>query len=346
MEKQKNNNTFNKGLVIFAWILIALGVIFTIRYYIFSNKFISTNNAQVEQYITPVSSKVPGFIREIMFQENQYVHKGDTLVILDNQEYANKVSMAQSDVATLNDDIAINQTEVNAQNGNVKIQKSRLDAAKILVWKTQKDYLRFKNLVEEDAATEQQFEQVKAAYDVAVAQLNTIQEEQSAALLKSTALSAKTQPVKSSIKNKEANLGNAALYLSYTVITAPYDGWVGKKTIQIGQLVKEGQTLANVVSKEKWVTANFRETQIAPLKVGTSIIITADAYPDLHFEGKISSFSPASGSKFSLLPQDNSTGNFVKIEQRIPVRIEFKNSRDLEKLRAGMNVEVNASKEN
>lgn len=342
MNTEKKHQAFNKGLVILAWIIIAGGIIFLVNYYIFSNQYNSTNNAQVDQYITPISSRVPGFITQVNFKENQFVHQGDTLIIIDNREYTNKVNMAQADLSSTTDGLKVNQTEVNAQQSQIAIQQSRLAAAKVQVWKTEKDYLRYKNLVAQEAATAQQFEQVKAAYEIAQAQLQTILVETNSALLKSKATQTQAKPVQSAINGKAAQLNNASLYLSYTVITAPYDGWVGKKNIQIGQLVKEGQTLVHVVSEEKWITANFRETQIEALQIGTPVLIKADAYPNLAFKGKISSFSPATGAKFSILPQDNSTGNFVKIEQRIPVRIEFLPGQKSDHLRAGMNVVVSA----
>lgn len=238
----------------------------------------------------------------------------------------------------------MNQKAVSVSKGAIAVHKARLDAAKVEVWRTKQDYLRFNKLVKEEAATGQQFEQAKAAYELALAHLKTIEEEQSSAELSSLQETAKLAPVNAAVQQKRAALQNASLYLSFTVVTAPYDGWVGKLTIQPGQLVKEGQTLVNVVSLEKWVSANFRETQIAPLRVGNKVIIKADAFPGEEYTGVIESFSPASGSKFSLVPQDNSTGNFVKIEQRIPMRIKFDSHPELDRLRAGMNVIISAEK--
>ncbi|MNQ39589.1 putative multidrug resistance protein EmrK [compost metagenome] len=147
--------------------------------------------------------------------------------------------------------------------------------------------------------------------------------------------------MQTNIASKQAVADNAALFLSYTIITAPYDGWVGKRTLQPGQLVKEGQSLLSIVSKEKWITANFKETQLQYLTVGQEIKIEADAINNKEFTGIITSLSPASGARFSLLPPDNATGNFVKIEQRIPVRIQLKdNDKQTDFLRAGMNITV------
>lgn len=341
---KQNSNIFNKALVIFAWIIILAGITVGVKYYFFTEEYVTTNNAQVDQYITPVASKVSGFIKEVRFEENQFVHQGDTLVILDNKEFVNRLAAAQSEVKTVEENMMVTQQSAQTTQSAIAIQKARIEEAKVQVWKTEQDYKRFKNLLAENAATVQQFEQMKAAYDAAQAQLQTLVEEQKAARLSTREATARIAPARSSKSGKEAMRENASLYLSYNVVTAPYDGWVGRKNIQAGQLVKEGQTLVDVVSEEKWITANFKETQIAPLEVGSEVTITADAYPNMEFKGVISSFSPASGSRFSLLPMDNSTGNFVKIEQRIPIKIIFSKGQELKKLRAGMNVIVHAQK--
>ncbi len=344
MSRKSTPSRFNTALVVFAWVMIAAGIGIAVKYYFFASKYATTNNAQVDQYVTPIASRVSGYIKEIRFEENQFVHKGDTLVVLDGQEYSNKLQMAESDLQVLKSQIAVSQKSVRTAQNKIDVQKARLEAAQAKVWLSEENYKRFRNLLNEDAATNQQFEAAKATYEVALAEYKAIRNEQKAADLSTQEESSKIRPIESNIDQKKASLQNASLYISYTVITAPYDGWIGRKSIQAGQLVKEGETLLNIVSKEKWITANFRETQIADLHIGGEVIITADAYPDVEFTGVIESFSPASGAKFSLLPQDNSTGNFVKIEQRIPMRIIFRKGQDLSMLRAGMNVVVNASK--
>lgn len=344
MTKKSTPSRFNTALVIFAWVLILIGIIIAVKYYFFASKYATTNNAQIDQYVTPVACRVSGYIREIRFEENQFVHKGDTLIILDSREYANKLQMAESDLRFLQNQIAVSEKSVSNARNRINVQKARLEAARAKVWQSEANYKRFKNLLNEDAATNQQYEAAKATYEVAVAEYKAIQDEQRSADISTQEESTKIKPIESNIEQKQASLRNASLYISYTVITAPYDGWIGRKTIQTGQLVKEGETLLNIVSEEKWVTANFRETQIADLHVGSEVLISADAYPDQTFNGIIESFSPASGARFSLLPQDNSTGNFVKIEQRIPMRIRFNKGQDISMLRAGMNVVVNARK--
>ena len=340
----KKEKRINKTISLLAWILIITGVAGMLTFYLYSRKNVSTNDAQVEQYITPISSKVPGFIEKIYFEENQYVHKGDTLVIIDNREYVNQVNMAQANLQATSENVATIQSAVSTKVSDTKVIDAKIAAAKIDIWKNEQDYNRYKNLVAEDAATVQQFENIKALYEQSKANLLALQSQKNAILLGANEQQTKIAPAKSQIKQTSASLTNAKLFLSYTVVVAPYDGWVGKKTIQEGQLIKEGQALVQMVSQEKWVIANFKETQIGEIDTTKEVILKADAYPDIEFKGKINSISPAAGSQFSLVKPDNATGNFVKIEQRFPIKIILDPKQDNAKLLSGMNILVSAKK--
>lgn len=334
----------NKTITLLAWILIISGVTGMVSFYLFSRKNVTTNDAQIEQYITPVSSKVSGFIKAIKFNENQFVRKGDTLIIIDNREFVNQVHMAEANLHANTENITTIQSSVNTKESDSKIIDAKIASAKIDIWRTEQDYKRYKNLLAEDAATEQDFENVKASYEQSKANLLALEQQKNSVKAGANEQQTRVAPAKSQIQQSSANLNNAKLFLSYTVITAPYDGWVGKKNIQEGQLIKEGQALVQIVSKEKWIIANYKETQLGQIDSKQEVIITADAYPDIEFKGKILSVSPASGSQFSLVKPDNATGNFVKIEQRFPVKIILDQNKDNEKLLSGMNVLVSAKK--
>ncbi|KMQ64956.1 secretion protein HlyD [Chryseobacterium angstadtii] len=334
----------NKTITLLAWILIISGITGMVSFYLFTRKNVTTNDAQIEQYITPVSSKVSGFIKTIQFEENQFVHKGDTLIVIDNREFINQVKMAEAGLHANAENITTIESGVNTKESDSKIIDAKIASAKIDIWRTEQDFKRYKNLVSEDAATEQQFENVKASYDQAKANLLALEEQKNAVRAGASEQQTKVAPVKSQIQQSSANLNNARLFLSYTLITAPYDGWVGKKTIQEGQLIKEGQALVQIVSKEKWIIANYKETQLGQIDPKQEVTITADAYPDIEFKGKVVSVSPASGSQFSLVKPDNATGNFVKIEQRFPIKIILNNNQNNKKLLSGMNVLVSAKK--
>jgi membrane fusion protein (multidrug efflux system) len=348
MVKIKNetraNRSFHVLITIIACALVASGIILGIWFYVFNRNHEETNDAQVEQYVTPIMSRITGYVQDVRFNENQFVHKGDTLVVIDNREYQSKLNVALADVQNAKQNSVVAQKNAVTTASATAINESQLDGAKSNLWKTKLEYERYKALVKEEAATSQQLEKVKADYEAAQAHFEEMKNRIYSATLSTSVAEANVPTTQTNIASKQAVADNAALFLSYTVITAPYDGWIGKRTLQPGQLVKEGQSLLSIVSKEKWITANFKETQLQHLTVGQEVQVKADAVSDKTFTGTIASLSPASGARFSLLPPDNATGNFVKIEQRIPVRIQLKdNDKQTDFLRAGMNITVIAA---
>jgi membrane fusion protein (multidrug efflux system) len=326
---------------VIASLLVLGGIILGIWFYIFNKNHEETNDAQVDQYVTPIMARITGYVTEVRYTENQFVHKGDTLLVIDNREYKARLDMALADVENAKSNSVVIEKNVASTSNVTSVRQSQLQAAKTEVWKTKLEYNRYKGLVSQEAATEQQLEKVKAEYELAQAHYQEIVNTIQSAALSTSEASAKIPTAQTVIQSKQAVADNATLFLSYTVITAPYDGRVGKKMIQPGQMIKEGQTLVSIVSKEKWITANFKETQLQYLSVGQEVTMKADAINGRKFTGIIESSSPASGARFSLLPPDNATGNFIKIEQRIPVRIKLnENDAQTDFLRAGMNVTV------
>ncbi|OXG09427.1 membrane fusion protein (multidrug efflux system) [Flavobacterium araucananum] len=345
MVKIKNetraNRSFHIIITIIACVLVASGIILGIWFYVFNKNHEETNDAQVEQYVTPIMSRITGYVQEVRFDENQFVHKGDTLVVIDNREYKSKLNVALADVQSAKQSSVVAEKNVATTASSAVIGESQLAAAKTNLWKTKLEYDRYQALVKDEAATSQQLEKVKADYESAQAHFQEMRDRIQSSNLSTSQAQANVPTTQTNIASKQAVADNAALFLSYTIITAPYDGWVGKRTIQPGQMVKEGQSLLSIVSKEKWITANFKETQLQYLTIGQEVRIQADALNDKEFTGIVTSLSPASGARFSLLPPDNATGNFVKIEQRIPVRIQLKDTdKQADFLRAGMNITV------
>ncbi|MFG4001036.1 HlyD family secretion protein [Flavobacterium aquidurense] len=337
----KRNRTFHVLITVIACILVASGIILGIWFYVFNSNHEETNDAQVEQYVTPIMSRITGYVQEVRFDENQFVHKGDTLVVIDNREYKSKLNVALADVQSAKQSSVVAERNVATTASTTTIGESQLAAAKTNLWKTKLEYERYQALVKDEAATSQQLEKVRADYESAQAHFQEMRDRIQSSNLSTSQAQANVPTMQTNIESKQAVADNAALFLSYTIITAPYDGWVGKRTLQPGQMVKEGQSLLSIVSKEKWITANFKETQLQYLTVGQEVRIQADALSGKEFTGIITSLSPASGARFSLLPPDNATGNFVKIEQRIPVRIQLKETnKQADFLRAGMNITV------
>ncbi|WEK18598.1 MAG: HlyD family secretion protein [Candidatus Pedobacter colombiensis] len=340
----KSHSPFHLLFTILASLIAASGIIMGIWFFIFYNNNEETNDAQIDQYVTPVATRISGYVKEVRYIENQFVRKGDTLIIIDGNEYKSHLDQAQADIAYTKENVTVLQKNVATTQSNIGIKQSELDAANSELWKTEQEYKRYTALFKADATTAQQVELMKSNYESAVANHHKILQAIKTAKLNTLEASAKVPAARTLVGAKKAAVDYAALYLSYTFITAPYDGWVGKKTVQPGQLIKEGQTLVSVVSKEKWVMANYKETQIGKITVGQRVTFKADASGDRVFNGTIESFSPASGARFSLLPPDNATGNFVKIEQRIPVRIKLTDpEKETNFLRAGMNVIVIAN---
>ena len=302
-----------------------------------------TDNAQVKQHLTPVNTRVQGFIKKIYFEEYQKVKKGDTLVVIEDIEYRLKVAQAEADYHNALVGKNAMYTTINTTQNNILVTDAAIDEQRIRLENAETDYKRYQELVKEEAVTPQQFDRVRTDYAATKARYEQlIRQKQSTSLVKQEQTQ-RLEQNEAAIKLAEAALELAKLNLSYTVILATTDGVTGRKEIHEGELVQQGQTLVTLVDgTEKWVIANYKETQTTNMHIGQKVKINVDAIPGVRFEGKISSISDATGSAYSIIPQDNSAGNFVKVEQRIPIRIEFTSENkkeNLERLRAGMNVE-------
>lgn len=226
---------------------------------------------------------------------------------------------------------------------NVRAASAGIEEARVQMENAQKDYQRFEELLKKDAVTRQQYDNAKAQYEAARARYEAAQNRQQAT---SGVLGEQRQRLGQSEAGEsvaEARLNLARLNLSYTVITAPCDGYIGRKDIHVGQLVQPGQLLVNMVDQRSvWVIANYRESQMHHIAVGAPVEFEADAIPGVTFKGRVESISSATGSAYSNMPVDNATGNFVKVEQRVPVRIELtadNNADDVKRLLSGLNVE-------
>lgn len=303
----------------------------------------STNDAQVEQYVNPINSKVGGYIQRIYFEENQLVQAGDTLLILDRSDYNAVLAETEASLENAQAQLPILEANINTLNNQSQVAKEQIKVAQAKLTRQQLEFKRYQNLLTEASTTQQQFDNVKTALDIAFSEYQVTQNSYQVALSKMEDIKAQKLAALSEIKKREATLSKDQLNVGYTIIRAPYTGKIGKMTIQAGQLIQAGQTICYIVNEEsgKWIIANFKETQIGKFRIGQVARITLDAFPDIEFKGEIESISPATGSRYSLLPPDNATGNFVRIIQRIPVRIKLTD--DLSKianLSAGMNANV------
>jgi len=306
-------------------------------------KYEETNDAQVDEYINPVTARVSGYIKEVKFEENQDVKKGDTLVLIDDDDYTVQQDEASASLLNAKAQVSVQQSNIKTAQSTAMVAEAKIAAAKARLWKQQTEYNRYKKLFDAESATRQQLENIESLLQVAQAEYQAAKEDYMTAISRTNDIKAQRDVLESEIKRRQAVVKRNNLNTSYTVIVAPYDGKMGRRTIQAGQLVQTGQTIAYIVDRSagKWVVANFKETQIARMYVGEKVNVEVDAFPGQLFIGEIESLSGATGSRFSLLPPDNATGNFVKIAQRIPVRIRLdKKDNATEHLSAGMSASV------
>ncbi|GHT68099.1 multidrug resistance protein [Bacteroidia bacterium] len=302
-----------------------------------------TNNAYVNRDRVVMSSRVQGFIKKIYFDEFQQVRKGDTLAVIEDAEFRLRVAQAEADYQNALSGKSVMNTTISTTQNNLSVSDAAMDEMQILLRNAEKDYLRYQKLLAENAVTQQQYDGVKTNYDALRAKYEIlVRQKQSTTLVKAEQTQRLDQTV-SGIKIAEAALEIAKLNLSYTIILAPCNGTIGRKTIQEGELVMPGKHLLTVVNADsKWVVANFRETQMQHIQVGSKVVIEIDAFPSHKFEGVVAAISNASGAQYSPASPDHSVGNFVKVEQRIPVKILFTEDNDaavLAQLTSGMNVE-------
>lgn len=302
-----------------------------------------TDNAQIEQQIVPVNSRVQGFIKEIRFKDFQKVKKGDTLIIIDDTDLKIQLSRAEADYRNA---LAAKETAnlgVGVANANEAVTKASIEEARVLMENAKSDYERYQHLYEKEAVTRQQYERALTDYKASVALYQTLKQNVAASASVVAQSNQSISQNEAGIEIAESLVAAARQNLSYCVIIAPCSGYISRKKIQEGQLIQPGQTLIEIVDNgDIWIEANFKETQLAHIKEGSTVKIKVDAIPGIIYHGRVVSISRATGSSISIIPQDNSSGNFVKVRQRIPVRINFTDNNstgDIEKLRAGMNVE-------
>lgn len=299
-----------------------------------------TDNAQIQRQIVPVNSRVQGYIKEIRFNEYEPVKKGDTLVIIDDSDMKLRVAQARADYQSAVAGRSVADRSIGVASANVAVSDASIAEAKILMDNAAVDLDRYRKLLEEEAVTRQQYDGVETDYKAKKARYETLSRQRSASSSVAEETRQRTAQNDAGIDLAKALLETAELNLSYTVITAPCDGYASRKEIQVGQLVQPGQTLLDIVdSSDLWITANFKETQLKHIHIGSEVDVKVDAIPDEIFKGKVVSLSSATGAALSIMPQDNSAGNFVKVRQRIPVRIELTDTAGFQLLRAGMNVE-------
>lgn len=339
MKKTKLRSYIYNAVII---LLLIVGIVYVVLQFTHFGHVEYTDNARVCQYIAPQNTRVQGFIREIRFEAYQHVNEGDTLVTLEDSEYRLRLAQARSDLARAEQQSKQAGSSVLSATKNINATQSLKEEARVNMENLQRDDHRYEQLLLVGGVSQHQYDQTHTAYLAAKARYDqichTVDMQQNVADEQVYSRSAS----EAAVKLAQAAVELAELNLSYCYIIATHSGVVGARDINIGELVNPGQTLVSIVDEnQKWVEANYRESQLSHIKDGAEVNIVVDAISGHKYKGRVERLSDATGSAFSLLPVDNATGNFVKVEQRLTVRIALdKNSaEDLKKLKAGYSVE-------
>jgi membrane fusion protein (multidrug efflux system) len=339
--------TSAKKIIIYTILLAAavFGLIYGYNLYSFSRTHVSTDNAQIDGHIDPVLPHVAGYVTSVTVNDNDKVTEGQPIIEIDAREFQIKLDNAEAALRTAQVGLETARASQHNAEAALAVAKANVATAQVASAKTTNDLNRDKNLLQGGAITRQQYDATKSAYDAAAAQLETARRQVGVAQAQVEVSSSQVQAAQSQVTQRSNDVDFAKLQLSYTKIAAPAAGIVSKKNVEVGQFVQSGQPLLSITQDSTvWVTANFKETDLDRLKVGAPVEIEVDGYPDIKFSGKVASIAPTTGAKQSLLPPDNATGNFVKVTQRVPVKIFLTDRPDPQyALRPGMSADVTVS---
>ena len=304
-----------------------------------------TEDAQVDGRIIPVVNKVAGYVAHVRVHENETVSAGDTILVIDDAELRVRLAQADAELAAAQAMVGNGGQATAAIDVSTRQRASleaQLDASRANARRARADFTRLSGLAEKQIVSRQALDAAQAAVDAADASAAALERQVGAAGAGITSSEAGLRLARARYEGARAARDNAALQLSYATVVAPASGVVSRKTVEVGQLLQGGQPVLSIVAADSvWVTANYKETQVAVMHPGQDVEITVDAYPDCHARGKLQSISSATGARFALIPPDNATGNFTKVVQRVPVRIQVLDGcGEGRPLRPGMSVEA------
>jgi membrane fusion protein (multidrug efflux system) len=330
---------FRSVLVI---LLIAVPLVAGTGYWLLDRQhYETTDDAYLHSNIVLISPRVQGYVTQIAVNDNQPVKQDDILVTIDDRDYQAKVNQAEADVSAQMAHIQRLRAMKTSQQAHIETAGANIAAAQARRDQVQKDLQRFNSLIERGSAAKQALDKVQSESKQAAAELRGSQASASAEHSQLATLDIEIAETEARLENAQASVTLAKIDLEHTQVKAPVNGIIGNRGVQLGQWVRPGVALAALVQNSNiWVEANFKETQLEHMRLGQPVTVKVDAYPDLELTGKVDSFSPASGSEFSILPEENATGNFTKIVRRVPVKIAFDASEPIQLLRPGLSAEV------
>lgn len=305
--KQESGKVFTmkKAVGIIGIFLAIWGLYAIISLFVDYKSSETTDDAQVEQYLSPVNIRVPGYIKKIYFTEHQHVRKGDTLLVLEDDEYRIRLKEAEAALMDARSGRKVVANTLNTVSNSASVYDASIAEAQYRMEQLEKDYRRYSSLLKKNATTPIVVEQYQTQLEMARARVAALKQQRKAAHSSVTEVDQRQENAEAAVKRAEAAVDLAALNLSYTVVTAPCNGCLGRRSIEEGQLVNAGQTLTTIIpDTRKWVVANYKETQISSLAVGQEVEVTVDAFVGKTFKGRITAISSATGSKYSMVPTD------------------------------------------
>ncbi|MGB7368577.1 MAG: HlyD family secretion protein [Methylovirgula sp.] len=341
------SNSGRRGLVLVLAIVLFAGLAVAGYVYWLGNKgYETTDDANIDGRAISIAPRVTGEVVSLDVNDNQFVHKGDPLIHIDNRQYVIDRESAQAQLATAKGQLAGFQYAADVARKNFPAQlllaQAQLASAQAVLAKAQSDYERQQALPRQ-ATSQQDVDAATAALRQAQAQVNQAdaQVQQAEPVPQRIGQAeAEVQQNAGQVAQAQARLDQALLNLSYTVVRAPEDGWITKRNVEVGNYVTPGQQIFSIVSPQIWVTADFKESQLRWMRPGQSVTISVDAYPELNLKGHVDSIQLGTGSKFTAFPPENATGNFVKIVQRVPVKIDIDSGLDPQRpMSLGLSVE-------
>jgi membrane fusion protein (multidrug efflux system) len=293
-----------------------------VYYHFFLAPYVSTDDAFIDGYVTMISPRVPGQVWKLMVTDNQQVKAGDVLVELDPSDYATSLNLARADLTAAQSQLDQAQAQVQVSEAKVAQAQAAVVAAEAENQRATNDLHRYE-AVASRAVSQSAIDRAQAAARSATADLAEARSQTKAAEAGVALSQAGVETAAAGVQQAKARLEQAELNLSYTKVVAPRDGRVTARTVQLGNNVQPGQMLLTLVPTNMWVVANFKETELNDLRPGQPVELRVDAYPDRKFKGRVDSFQRGTGARFSLLPPENAVGNYVKVVQRVPVKIDF-----------------------
>ena len=326
-------------------IAVAAGGFTGVHWWVSGRFMVSTDDAYVGAHNTTLASKISGYVASIPIEDNTPVRAGDVIATIDDGDYKLAVDAAREKVATQQATVDRIGRQAVAQAANIDQAKAQMTSAQAAAKKMQLEFERQQALAAQKFASQQLLEQAESNRDQAAASVQSAQAVIDAAAANLDVLKAQQQEAARTLDELGTTLAKAERDLSFTIIRAPVDGVFSNRGVQTGDYVQTGQRVASLVPlRDVYIEANFKETQLAQLRPGQPVSISVDALPEHAIKGTVASLAPASGAVFSLLPPDNATGNFTKIVQRLPVRIEVPSGVAAQRLlRPGMSVVVSVN---